>query len=131
MSFAPKTIFARCRTQARSLTSVSSLTRTSTCFDPTNYLHIDSLRSNTITNAKAPLPGTPKFYDRSLFDFSSAKIELPQANFQHHGEIIDLEETIQAMSRNSRKPKKANKGSRPCSRAARRRKKEKIGKRSR
>lgn len=129
MSYAPKTIFARCRTQARCHSSVSSLTRTTSCSDPTNYLNIDSLRGNVITRTKVPLPGTPTFYDRSLFDFSSAKIELPQSNFQHNE--IDLEETIQAMNRNARKPKKANKGSRPCSRAARRRKKEKIGKRSR
>ena len=38
---------------------------------------------------------------------------------------------IQTMGRNSRNPKKANKGSRPCSRAGRRRRKEKIGKRKR
>jgi hypothetical protein len=38
---------------------------------------------------------------------------------------------IQAMNRNARRPKKANKGARPCSRASRRKKKEKIGKRKR
>jgi hypothetical protein len=40
-------------------------------------------------------------------------------------------EDIQVMNRNARRPKKANKGARPCSRASRRSKKEKIGKRKR
>jgi hypothetical protein len=38
---------------------------------------------------------------------------------------------IQVMNRNARRPKKANKGARPCSRVSRRQKKEKIGKRKR
>lgn len=127
MSYAPKTVLTRCRAQARCMTSFSSLTRTSTYSDSNNYLNIHALGNNTINRTKAPLPETPKFYDRSLLDFSSAKIELPTANFDE----IDFEETIQATNRNARKPKKANKGSRPCSRAGRRRRKEKIGKRSR
>jgi hypothetical protein len=40
-------------------------------------------------------------------------------------------EAIHAMNRNARRPKKANKGARPCSRASRREKKSKIGKRKR
>ncbi len=124
MSYAPKTIFTRCGAQARCLTSLSSLTRTSTCSDSNSYLNIHALGNNTIDRDQAPLP---RFYDRSLLDFTSAKIELPKANFDE----IDFEETIQATNRNARKPKKANKGSRPCSRAGRRRRKEKIGKRSR
>ena len=40
-------------------------------------------------------------------------------------------EPIHAMNRNARRPKKANKGARPCSRASRRRKKEELGRRSR
>ena len=47
-----------------------------------------------------------------------------------HGYLHDVE-LIQAMNRNARKPRKANKGSRPASRVSRRRKKEKIGKRKR
>ena len=128
MNYAPKSIFARCRTQVRSLTSVSSLTRTFTCSDSNYYLNIHALRSNVINPTKDPLPVTSSFYDNFLLDVSSANIELPKAHFQH--DEIDLEETIQAMNRNARKPKKANKGSRPYSRASRRRKKEKIGKRS-
>jgi hypothetical protein len=48
--------------------------------------------------------------------------------------ILDPEynlESIQTMARNSRHPKKANKGARPCSRISRRKKKEAIGKRRR
>jgi hypothetical protein len=41
------------------------------------------------------------------------------------------EEGVQLMNRNARRPNKANKGARPCSRASRRKKKEKIGKRGR
>ena len=40
-------------------------------------------------------------------------------------------EELQVMNRNARRPRKANKGARPCSRASRRKKKEKIGKRGR
>jgi hypothetical protein len=40
-------------------------------------------------------------------------------------------EVLHTMARNTRRPKKANKGARPCSRASRRRKKEQIGKRKR
>ena len=45
----------------------------------------------------------------------------------------DIEDIVPvvAMNRNGRRPKKANKGSRPCSRAGRRAKKERYGKRSR
>jgi len=57
----------------------------------------------------------------------------------HHNAILGaptredsiLDAIIQASNRNNRRPKKANKGSRPCSRAGRRRRKESIGKRSR
>jgi hypothetical protein len=42
-----------------------------------------------------------------------------------------LQEEISVLNRNARRPKKANKGARPCSRAARRWKKEKLGKRRR
>eukprot|EP00980_Cylindrotheca_fusiformis_P023804 scaffold11032_cov122-Cylindrotheca_fusiformis.AAC.5 len=48
--------------------------------------------------------------------------------------ILDREEDIeliQAMNRNARRPKKANRGSRPCSRVQRRKRKEAIGKRRR
>jgi hypothetical protein len=38
---------------------------------------------------------------------------------------------IQVMNRNARRPKKANKGARPCSRVSRRKKKEMIGRRKR
>ena len=44
---------------------------------------------------------------------------------------IDNIVPVVAMNRNGRRPKKANKGSRPCSRAGRRAKKERYGKRSR
>ena len=55
-----------------------------------------------------------------------------KANSIHHlDELLEDVETIQAMNRNARRPKKANKGSRPCSRAGRRKRKEKIGKRRR
>lgn len=40
-------------------------------------------------------------------------------------------EEIQLLNRNARRPNKANKGARPCSRASRRKKKEQIGKRKR
>jgi len=40
-------------------------------------------------------------------------------------------EFLQMMNRNARRPKKANRGARPCSRASRRAKKDKIGKRRR
>jgi len=43
----------------------------------------------------------------------------------------NLEVIIQTLNRNARRAKKANKGSRPCSRDGRRKRKEKIGRRKR
>ena len=51
--------------------------------------------------------------------------------FPSNNDVFVGMEQIEAMNRNARRPKKANKGARPCSRASRRRKKEKLGKRKR
>ena len=131
MSSLPKTIAARCKTQLRCMasSSSSSLTRTVSCTESTNFLSLNA-KSNQTDNAKAPLSKLPKFYDQSILEFApTAQIVQPQGDLQR--EPVDIDEVIQAMNRNARRPKKANKGSRPCSRAGRRRKKEKIGKRSR
>jgi hypothetical protein len=58
-------------------------------------------------------------YDKVIFD--------PRVDDSLGGPAAE----IQVMNRNARRPKKANKGARPCSHASRRRKKEKIGKRKR
>jgi hypothetical protein len=81
----------------------------------------------------------PARCDRSLLEFSSSELivglqqMVPRSmiDYQTPDDSIDLEAAIQAMNRNARRPKKANKGSRPCSRAGRRKRKEKIGKRGR
>ena len=46
-------------------------------------------------------------------------------------EALFVHEEISVMNRNARRPKRANHGARPCSRASRRWKKEKLGRRSR
>lgn len=128
MNSLPKNILSRCKTQIRCMSS-SSLTRTVSCTESTNFLTLNA-RSNQVDTTKVPLAELPKFYDQSMLNFSPAAENLHlRGGFQE--ETIDIEDVIQAMNRNARKPKKANKGSRPCSRAGRRRKKEKIGKRSR
>ena len=129
-SYVPKTIVARCKTQFRCLASFSSLTRTSTCSDSNNFVTIYATTSNKIYNAKPSASELPNVYNRSLLEFAPATQILQQkGGTQHDG--TDLEDVIQAMSRNSRRPKKANKGSRPCSRAGRRKRKAQIGNRSR
>lgn len=144
MIFTSKTssIFARCRTQLRCLSSLSALTRKATCSD--SYLTLLAKNSNKTVDAKVPFPESPLRYDRFLLEFVSTAEAVqsnddfqmstsPQMiNHQFPEDPSDLEATlIQIMSRNTRRPKKANKGSRPCSRAGRRKRQEKIGNRSR
>ena len=61
----------------------------------------------------------PNGQDENVLDF----LRELQAGF--------AQEEISVMNRNARRPRKANKGARPCSRSSRRWKKEQIGKRSR
>lgn len=129
MNSIPKNTLTRCKTQIRCMSSSASLTRTVSCTESTNFLTLNA-RSNQVDNTKASLAELPRFYDQSMLNFSPAAENL-QLRGEFQEETIDIEDVIQAMNRNARKPKKANKGSRPCSRAGRRRKKEKIGKRSR
>lgn len=129
MSYLPKNIASRCKTQIRCMSTSSSLTRTVCCTESTNFLTLNATSNQTDTT-KAPISKLPKFYDQSILEFSStAQIVQPRGDLPR--ETIDIEEVIQAMNRNARRPKKANKGSRPCSRAGRRKRQEKIGKRSR
>lgn len=73
----------------------------------------------------------------SLFEVESLSRVNPLGNHQEMNRLSLptsehlFNESIYAMNRNARRPKKANKGARPCSRASRRSKKEKIGKRKR
>jgi hypothetical protein len=72
-------------------------------------------------------------FSRSL-PLSHATINCNPATSNPPFGILDPEadiETIQAMNRNARRPKKANRGARPCSRASRRAKKDAVGKRRR
>ena len=59
-----------------------------------------------------------------LFPFQANLVEVPLS-------MNDNFMPIHVMNRNARRPKKANKGKRPCSRSSRRSKKERYGKRSR
>jgi hypothetical protein len=144
---APKitSIFARCRTQQlRCVSSLSSMARTTTRSDSNNFLNLVAKKSNIINNVGVPLPVSPMRYnDRSLLKFVSAAQNVqPNGDFQllasrqviHHrlrDDPFDFNVGILEMGRNSRRPKKANKGARPCSRAGRRKRKEKLGRRSR
>ena len=139
-------MFARCRTQQlRCVSSLSSMARTTTtCSDSNNFLALVAKKSNKIDNVKVFLPEpSMRFNDRSLLEFVSAAQNVkPNGDLQllasrqvtNHrllDDPSDVNVEILQMSRNSRRPKKANKGARPCSRVSRRRKKEKIGRRSR
>lgn len=66
---------------------------------------------------------------RNVYHGGKSEFLLCDALSNNHNNLESI--IIQTMGRNSRNPKKANKGSRPCSRAGRRRRKEKIGKRKR
>ena len=146
MMYALKTtsIFTRARAQLRCLSSFSLSTKNTTSRGAASGLTHVATNNNRSGDAKFALPEYPMTYDRSLFEFptttqivqASGDMELlPSQRVIGHQVPDDannnLEAVIQAMNRNARRPKKANKGSRPCSRAGRRKRKEKIGKRSR
>ena len=147
MMNAPKitSMFARCRTQQlRCVSSLSSMARTTTCSDSHNFLALVAKNSNKIDNVGVPLPKSRiRFNDRSLLGFVSAAQNVqPSGDLQllasrqvmNHrllDDPSDFNVGVLEMGRNTRRPKKANKGARPCSRAGRRKRKEKIGRRSR
>ena len=101
------------------------------------------------TSKIAPGPFEPLESVRGVYDVFSRKLPLPlvlppTTNGTREELVLPTEditvvsepnrtqaEPIHAMNRNARRPKKANKGARPCSRASRRRKKEALGRRSR
>ena len=144
MLFAPTTasFLARRAIQLRCLSSFSSLTQTPICID-SNNLTLIARKSNKIGGVDAPLPTFLMSDIHSLPHFA-----LPAQNLQVHDDRqlvlsnqlndhtwsdnqSELDAVIQASNRNSRRAKKANKGSRPCSRAGRRKRKEKLGNRGR
>mmetsp|Transcript_15826 Transcript_15826/g.36639 ORF Transcript_15826/g.36639 Transcript_15826/m.36639 type:complete len:147 (-) Transcript_15826:325-765(-) len=137
-------LFARCRTQLRHLSSFTSLSRTGTAADRSKYdLTPVAKNRNGIYTARPPPSRYQMCCDPSLpQSISDLRIAQPSVNYQlstlyqpncHQLSKCssNLDTVIQAMNRNARKPKKANKGSRPCSRAGRRKRKEKVGKRGR
>eukprot|EP00539_Tryblionella_compressa_P012389 CAMPEP_0178816250 /NCGR_PEP_ID=MMETSP0746-20121128/1250_1 /TAXON_ID=913974 /ORGANISM="Nitzschia punctata, Strain CCMP561" /LENGTH=137 /DNA_ID=CAMNT_0020477259 /DNA_START=220 /DNA_END=633 /DNA_ORIENTATION=+ len=70
--------------------------------------------------------------DRTAAKNDSNHLDLPPPpRFEQEEPFFPVEKDIFVMNRNARRPKKANKGARPCSRVSRRQKKEKIGKRKR
>eukprot|EP00536_Pseudo-nitzschia_multiseries_P002001 jgi/Psemu1/301162/fgenesh1_kg.26_\ len=117
---------ARRTAQVRHLSSLSSFTQVSGGANApvqsflTSY---DRCAPNFATGAQR----TQSQNNRQLFP-SNQVIDLQRPD---NNNLSDLEAIIQATNRNGRGPKKANKGSRPCSRVGRRRKQEKVGKRSR
>ena len=106
------------------------------------------LKSNVVEKQQGVQMDTTDMFLEDLF---SRQIPLPHTSLSRHPFEVDLPTNSQfslediddfndtdghlqpmlAMNRNARKPKRANKGARPCSRASRRRKKEKFGKRKR
>mmetsp|Transcript_10894 Transcript_10894/g.23088 ORF Transcript_10894/g.23088 Transcript_10894/m.23088 type:complete len:145 (+) Transcript_10894:154-588(+) len=142
-SYASRTasILARYRIQPVSQRSFSSLEQTAIRGDHNSFFTRTAKNGNRIADTKISLPYSLVSYDRSLSDFAlTTRFGQPNDDCQLLSQFINnqlleaqsnLEAVIRATNRNARRPKKANKGSRPCSRAGRRRKKEKIGKRGR
>ena len=129
-------IFARCRTQVRCLSSFPRLTQTTIRSDDNGYLNQVAENANRTYCLNKTFPDSKIRCNQLLLQFEPAtQILQPRSDYeptrQIHDNLENLEAAIQAMNRNARRPKKANKGSRPCSRAGRRSRKEKIGKRSR
>jgi len=115
---------ARRTAQVRYLSSLTSLTQTSGGNNipvQSFLLSYDRFTPNIAATAQRIQPQS----GRQLFP--SCQVN----DHQRSDHLTNLETIIQATNRNGRGPKKANKGSRPCSRVGRRRKQEKVGKRSR
>ena len=120
--------------RSRNTSSMQKLVRYN-CSPTTSLSYFSSIVGRAAIDERVknvPLPGTfPMDKDgnnNNIFNMGislNRNQSLPVDNLNNNLELI-----IQA-GRNSRKPKKANKGSRPCSRTGRRKRQEKIGKRSR
>ena len=137
-------LFARGRTQVRHLWSRTLLTERFPCGD-SNRCNLSPVAKNInrIAFTRLSVPGCKICCDFSLQQsVPAAQIAQLSGNVQpmtsdplicdqFRDHPSNLEMLIQTLNRNARRPKKANKGSRPCSRAGRRRRKEKIGKRNR
>lgn len=97
------------------LSSVGNIPSDSTCRKPSSQTDVllDGLFSRRV-----PLP-----YIQEQVSLQSIQLNLLD-------QTTNLE-SIQTMNRNARRPNKANRGARPCSRTSRRKKKDAIGKRRR
>lgn len=97
------------------LSSVGNIPSDSTCRKPSSQTDVllDGLFSRQV-----PLP-----YIQEQVSLQSVQLNLLD-------QTTNLE-SIQTMNRNARRPNKANRGARPCSRTSRRKKKDAIGKRRR
>ena len=120
--------------------------------------HLGSLTSKTSTmeqtfigsfGSTAARRAAPQFQDMGLIDYrlglslspkdfesldeqiQSHFLLSPQSSMAYQSQEEAAFVPLQAMNRNARKPSRANHGARPCSRRARRWKKEKIGRRRR
>jgi hypothetical protein len=125
-------MFTQLLVRSRNTSSMQKMARYN-CSPTTSLSYFSSIVGRAAIDERVyvPLPGTflmDNNGNNNIFNVGTSlnrNQSLPVNNLNTNLELI-----IQA-GRNSRKPKKANKGSRPCSRAGRRKRQEKIGKRSR
>mmetsp|Transcript_8077 Transcript_8077/g.19560 ORF Transcript_8077/g.19560 Transcript_8077/m.19560 type:complete len:155 (-) Transcript_8077:1483-1947(-) len=139
---------SKTRVSSRNFASLGS--RGDWCSKPSQDAIISSLTWNTTSaSTKIGMKESAEKTNRVLDSILSQSYPLPHA---HHmtsmnSDVANLSsstnmplsfcypveenEAVQVMNRNARRPKKSNKRSRPCSRIARRKKKDAIGKRRR
>ncbi|MGK3747577.1 MAG: hypothetical protein ACI8RD_006189 [Bacillariaceae sp.] len=124
-------MFTQLLVRSRNTSSMQKLARCN-CSPTTSISYFSSIVGKAaidVESVNVPPPSTFLMSDNT-FNVGTSLYKnqsLPVNNLNNN----NLELLIIQAGRNSRKPKKANKGSRPCSRAGRRKRQEKIGKRSR